>query len=120
MLWTVLDISDGTAFWRVRTQLIDGLKSLMTHSVESDGSEEIIHQTEISPQCWHTIRTLKQAGKSWAVVMNNVTNDQPGQPVGNHNFCGNWSLVQMKAFGDIGQDRTWPSGPAQLTGRSGL
>ncbi len=104
--WTVLNIIDGTAFWRVRSQFLDGLKSLMLHSVESDGSEEIIHQTEISPQCWHTIRTLKQPGKSWAVVMNNITNDQPGLPTGSQNFCGGWSFDQMKAFGDIGDGLT--------------
>jgi hypothetical protein len=103
LLWTVLEISDGTAFWRVRTQFLDGLKSQMTHSVDSDGTEEIIHQTEISPQCWHTIRTLREPGNSWALVMNNVTNDQQGQPVENLNFCGDWSFDQMKAFGGIGK-----------------
>src|SRR5688572_19076776 len=62
---TVLEITDGAAFWRVQTQSIDRMRSLMHQSQQSDGSEEIIHQTELGPLCWHIIRTLKEAGKTW-------------------------------------------------------
>src|SRR4051794_15335724 len=75
--WTVVEITDGAAFWRVRTQLLDGMRSLMHHSQESDGSEEIIHQTELGPNCWHTTRTLKQPGKAWTVVMNSLRVERP-------------------------------------------
>ncbi len=101
LLWTVLEITDGTEFWRVRTQLLDGLRSLMHHSRESDGSEEIIHHTEIGPQSWHTIRTLREPGKMWTVVMNNLTVEQPETPLKSRNFCGQLSFEQLKAFGGI-------------------
>lgn len=104
--WAVLDISDGTVFKRIRSQFLDGLKSLMTHSLDSEGREEIIHQTEISPYCWHTVRTLREPGNSWAVVMNNIIKDHPDQPYENLNFCGEWTFDQMKAFGNIGQSPT--------------
>jgi hypothetical protein len=51
--------------------------------------------------CWHTIRTLRQAGKAWAVVMNSLTVEQLGERPESRDFCGPWSFEQMKAFGDV-------------------
>jgi hypothetical protein len=99
--WTVLEITDGRASWHVRTQLLDGLRSLMTHSREADGSEEIIHQTELRPQCWHTIRTLREPGRMWTVVMNSLTVEQPGLLDESQDFCAGWSFEQLKGFGDM-------------------
>ncbi len=50
---------------------------LLDLPVHSDGSEEIIHATELGPLCWHTIRTLKQPGRTWAVMMNRLTVERP-------------------------------------------
>jgi hypothetical protein len=101
MCWTVLDVSDGSDFWRVRSQLLEGARSQMTHSSQPDGSEEIIHQTEICPGCWHTIRTLKLPSQSWAVTMNHLTVEKPGHLSGDRDFCGKWSFQDLKAFGEV-------------------
>lgn len=97
-----MEITEGTTFWRVRTQCLDGMRNFMHHSQEGDGSEEIIHQTEIRPRCWHIIRTLKQPGKSWAVVYNGLTVEHASQPCeDHHNFCEAWSFEELEAFGDV-------------------
>lgn len=101
LAWTVVEITDGPKLWRIRTQLLDGIRSHMHHSQDSDGSEEIIHQTEISPGCWHTVRTLKQSGKLWAVVLDSLTVERPGELAADKNFCERQSFETMKAFGDI-------------------
>jgi hypothetical protein len=102
LCWTVVEICDGASFWRVRTQLLDGMRSLMHHSQQSDGSEEIIHATELGPQCWHTIRTLKQPGRSWAVVVNSLlVEGSPVHLVESRGFCGSYSFEELKAIGTM-------------------
>ncbi len=99
--WTVVEIKDGADFWHVRTQFLNGMRSLMHHSQQSDGTEEIIHQTELSPRCWHTIRTLKQAGKTWTVVMNSLTVERPARFARSRDFCRLWLWEELLAFGDV-------------------
>jgi hypothetical protein len=105
LYWTALEIREGETFWRVRTQFLDGLRSLMTHSSQSDGTEEVIHQTEIGPRCWHTIRTLREPGRAWAVVANNLTVETPAQLADSRDYCGTWSFDQLKAFGNTESSR---------------
>ena len=99
--WTVVEVTDGSAFWRVRTQLLDGMRCLMHHSREGDGAEEIIHSTELAPGCWHTVRTLKLPGRSWAVVMNNVDVERPVHLTESRNLCERWSFEELKGFGEV-------------------
>jgi hypothetical protein len=99
--WTVVEISDGESFWRVRTQLLDGMRAFMHHTQSSDGSEEIIHSTELCPGWYHTIRTLKQPGKEWAMVVNSLMVDRAGKPWSSENFCERWSFEELKLFGDV-------------------
>jgi hypothetical protein len=73
----------------------------MHHSQYPAGSEEIIHSTELIPCCWHTIRTLKQPGKSWAVVLNTLVVEQPGELSERRHFAERWSFDELKAFGDV-------------------
>ena len=101
LLWTVVEVTDGESFWRVRTQLLDGMRSLMHHSQQADGSEEIIHATELGPLCWHTTRTLKQAGQTWAVVMNSLTVERPVSLTESRNFCDPLAFEDLKAFGSV-------------------
>jgi hypothetical protein len=101
LCWTVVDISDGESFWRVRTQLIDGMHALMHHTQQSDGSEEIIHATKLGPFCWHTFRTLKQPGKTWAIVLNSLSIDRPTSFTESRDFCEWCSLEERKAFGNV-------------------
>jgi hypothetical protein len=99
--WTVVEVTDGESFWRVRTQLLDGMRSLMHHSQDSDGCEEIIHATKLGARCWHTIRTLKQPGQSWAVVMNSLTVERPVRLVKSRDLCKSWSFEELKSFGSV-------------------
>ena len=101
LCWTVLEITNGVEFWRVRTQLLDGKRSLMHHLQVSDGSEEIIHSTELGPQCWHTTRTLKEPGRTWAVVLNTLTVERPVSFTESRYFCESSSFEELKAFGDV-------------------
>jgi len=99
--WTILEITEGSTFWRVRTQLLDGMRSLMHHSQEADGSEEIIHSTELGPGCWHSIRTLRLPGKAWAVVMNSLTVEQPARLSESRDYLEGLSFDDRNAFGDV-------------------
>ena len=75
---------------------------MMTHSQSSDGSEEIIHSTEVLPDHWHTIRTQKQPGESWAVVMNALTVERPGvRTERDESLCGSCTWDEMRAFGGV-------------------
>jgi hypothetical protein len=73
----------------------------MHHSQQSDGSEEIIHQTELCANCWFTIRTLKEPGQAWAVVMNSLTVESPGHLTASRDFCEQWSFEDLKTFGSV-------------------
>ncbi len=99
--WTVVDVADNSEFRRMRTQLLDGTHSMMTHSLDSKGGEEIIHTTEICLGCWHTIRTLKEPGKAWTVVMSHLTPEGPAPLLQDHQYCGSWSFDEMKSFGAV-------------------
>jgi hypothetical protein len=99
--WTIVEITDGATFWRVRTQFLDGMRALMHHSQESDGSEEIIHQSELCSGCWHTIRTLKEAGKTWTVVMDSLTVERPVHLDESRDCCESWSFEDLQRFGDV-------------------
>jgi len=99
--WTVLEITDGAKYWRVRTLFMDGVRSFMQHTEESDGSEEIILQSELTSGCWHTTRTLKMPGKSWSVVMDSLDVEQPAQLNMSRNFCESWAFDELKEFGNV-------------------
>jgi hypothetical protein len=79
--WTLLEVEtvDCGAVHRIviRTQFLDGLRSMMTHRADSDGHEEIIHSTEIDPGRWHIVRTTKPPLSLWSVTLNSVTDERP-------------------------------------------
>jgi hypothetical protein len=101
LFWTVVEVTEDESFWRVRTQLMDGMRAIMHHSQQSDGTEEIIHATELGPMCWHTIRTLRQFGKRWTVVLNSITIEQPMLFTESRNLCESWSFDELKTFGSV-------------------
>jgi hypothetical protein len=74
----------------------------MHHSQQEDGSEEIIHSTELSSGCWHSLRTLKLPGQSWTVVMNSLDVERPSQLTESRNLCERWSFEELKRFGQVG------------------
>ena len=58
----------------IRIQYLDGLRSHCTHSVWPDGTEELIHSTDISPDVYHVTRTQKDRNGYWSVVLNSCGN----------------------------------------------
>ncbi len=54
----------------LRVQYLDGLRSHCMHSIWPDGTEELIHSTDITPETYHIIRTEKDRNGLWSVVMN--------------------------------------------------
>jgi len=102
LCWTVLEINDGNDFWHLRTLFLDGKRGFMHHSSESDGSEEIIHSTDLSPNYCHIIRTLKEPGKSWSVVSNMLIDERDATADATITaFCGPWSFEELKEFGNV-------------------
>lgn len=99
--WIILEITDGAEFWKIRTQYLDGERSLMHHSQSSDGSEEIIHQIWFSIERYQTIRTQKEPGKQWTVVMNHLGVEAPNGLASEQDYLGRWSWDELLAFGDV-------------------
>lgn len=69
-LVVVESYSDGND--EVRIQYLDGLKSHLIHSISRDGTEELIHSTDISDTHCHVLRTQKLDGGLWTVVLNSI------------------------------------------------
>lgn len=94
--WTVLEGGPirGSI---IRTQFLDGKRSMMTHRADSDGYEEIIHSTAIDGG--HLIvRTRKHPGQAWSVDSSNYSvNDATWE-----SKAVGWSYEEMQAFGRIG------------------
>lgn len=106
--WTVLENGpiDGSV---IRTQFLDGRRSLMTHRIDADGHEELIHSAVVGEGGLLVVRTCRRPGESWAVTSSNYSvNDSIG--VSLHR---GWSFADMQAFGKIG------AGPAR-SGRGEL
>lgn len=95
--WTVLE--DGpTRGSLVRTQFLDGQRCMMTHRIDADGYEEMIHSTEFENGGFLVVRTVKMPGKAWSVVMSNYS---VNNSLGVDNLVG-WSFHDAKSFCGIG------------------
>src|SRR5262249_20998799 len=82
----------------VRTQFLDGLRSMMTHRADADGYEEIIHSTVIGSGGLLILRTVKFPGQSWSVVMSNYS---VNHSLGESKQVG-WSPEELTAFCRVG------------------
>lgn len=101
LAWTLLEITEGTDFWRVRTQFLDGQRSCMQHTQQSDGSEEIIHQSRLSEHCWHTVRVLKESGKLWATTCDSLIVEQATTLTSHKDIAERTSFADRIAFGNV-------------------
>lgn len=101
LLWTVVEIRHGERFSRLRTQLLDGMRTLMHHSENPDGTEEIIHSTQLGPDTWHTVRTFKQPGQTWSVMLNKLVVERPDESPEFRDYCEAWSTEELKGFGIV-------------------
>ena len=85
-----------------RCQYIDGEKTMMHHTIDEDGEEEIIVSTQLPDQSWHTTRILKPPTKSWAVYVDSIDSDiQVDDKYPSNNLCKRWSFKDLKGFSNI-------------------
>lgn len=77
LVWSKLTIQ-GTDDDRtiVTNYYCDG-ETWMTHRIDPNGYEEIIHNTKIDRGTWHIIRTHKKKDGAWKVILNSVIYDLP-------------------------------------------
>lgn len=101
--WTCLEIKDNGAFWRIRTQFLDGARSMLEHTLDSDGREELIQSTELAPSVSHVVRILKEPGRNWTMIHNSVQADRPVQVqwTGTREFDGGRSYEALREFGAV-------------------
>jgi hypothetical protein len=109
--WTVLEGGPlpGSV---IRTQFLDGRRSMMTHRMDGNGYEEIIHSTAVGEGGLLILRTRKQPGQAWSVVSSSYSvNDANWE-----NKVVGWSFAEMQAFGKIGlraEQGTRPTQPGE-------
>jgi hypothetical protein len=96
--WAIEKILSGKGKRIVRRQYLDGDRSMMVHVTEPDGSEEIIHSTEIEKDKWHIIRTYKSSNGSWSVIMNGLTDENPKTNHANISYEECWSYEKLVNF----------------------
>ncbi len=65
----------ASGYRELRIQYLDGLRSHCIHSIWPDGTEELIHSTDISAGMYHITRTIKDRNGYWSVVLNYCGND---------------------------------------------
>lgn len=87
---------DTTGCRETRVQYLDGLQSHCIHSIWADGTEELIHSTDISPNMYHIIRTQKDRNGFWSVVMNVYGHNFDEVPAVDH--LGRYNWEQLRDF----------------------
>jgi hypothetical protein len=95
--WTVLEGGplEGSV---IRTQLLDGRRSMMTHRADANGYEEIIHSTAVGEGGLLIVRTRKWPGEAWSVVESAYSvNDRSWE-----RKVREWSSEELRAFCRIG------------------
>ena len=82
-----------------RCQNFDGGSSRSTHTVDENGNEEIITQSLVAPETWHSIRTRKPHDGHWATYMDNISSEIDVDGIyRNDNLMKNWSFEEAKEF----------------------
>jgi hypothetical protein len=96
--WTLLDIRRGSSWTRIRTQLLAGAESMLTHREDSDGYEEIIHTTQINQTDSHITRTCKRIEKSWCVWYDAIITDHLDGSQTERRLDADWHEVDRERF----------------------
>jgi len=80
-------------------QLLDSDRSTSTHSIDEFGNEEIITQSKIADETWHTVRTQKPLGGQWSTYMDNISSDKMVEgKYANENLITNWTFDETIEF----------------------
>ena len=99
--WSIEKISGSKGTRLVRSQYLDGDRSMMEHVIDPDGSEEIILSNEIEKDKWHIIRIRKSPNGSWSVIRNGLIDETPQAKQINTDYEGDWQYEEMVNFGQI-------------------
>jgi hypothetical protein len=73
--WDIIKIICDKGISIFRSQYLDGSRSMMTHSIDFDNSEEIIHSTELEKNNWHIIKMFKPQNGFWSVIMDSLVEE---------------------------------------------
>lgn len=84
------------------TQYMDGGRSWMTHRVDPDGYEEMIHVTQLDSRTCHIIRTVKLVVSGrWSVRLNSVIVDQADGSQKEQRFDQPWTCEDVESYCDL-------------------
>jgi hypothetical protein len=91
----------GTSHDRtISIQYMDGGRSWMTHRVDPNGYEEMIHVTQLDSRTCHITRTVKRVGSGrWAVHLNSVIVDQNDGSQKEQRFDQPWTWGRVEEPG---------------------
>jgi hypothetical protein len=100
--WT-MERRAGTSDDRtIYTQYLDGGRSWMTHRVDQDGYEEMIHVTQVDDRSCHIVRTVKTCVSGrWAVCLNSLIVDQTDGSQREQRFDKPWTDEGIKQYCDL-------------------
>jgi hypothetical protein len=99
--WSIEKISSSKGTRILRSQYLDGDRSMMEHIIDPDGSEEIIHSNQIEKDKWHIIRTYKSSNGSWSVIRNGLIDETSKAKQMSTEYEGDWSYEELKNFCEI-------------------
>ncbi len=68
--WTVLTVTGAADGYTIRTQFMQGGAGWMSHRIDADGAEELIHVARLDGGREHVIKTTKPTGGAWMVIGN--------------------------------------------------
>jgi hypothetical protein len=109
--WQYLDVPRSRLKWACErrsgtwfdttflTQYLDSGRSWLTHRVDPDGYEEMIHVTQLDDSTCHIIRTVKPAAAArWAVCLNSVIHDQDDGSQKEQRFDEPWTREGIERY----------------------
>jgi hypothetical protein len=82
-----------------RYQLLNGDSSIMIHSRDEFGNEEIISSALVEPETWHTTHMIKPYDGVWATYVDSLDSDaQIDGKYPSKNLISNWRFEELKEF----------------------
>lgn len=80
-----------------RFQYLDSKRVYSVHSIWPNGTEELIHSTDIPPNHYHIIRTVRDINGYWSVVMN-LHADYKDENRSMSHFVGPFTFETLRSF----------------------
>ena len=96
--WLIIRQKNGSNTRITRNQYLDGDDSMMTHTKDEFGAEEIIYSRKIG-DAYEIVRILKPTDQSWSVTYNVIASDVKTDDIyPTDNLTKNWSFDELKDF----------------------